>query len=243
MANVNEQAVWVENINLIAEDDPVQGGENGIDNIPHQQLANRTAFLKKEINDTKGQIPEGETVTLASLLQRLKDLEDKPAPTIKSYEVPVGGLFETTVNYADGNAVANAMGYGSWERFGEGMVLVGLSKQTDDPKWTKTIGTTHGEYEHQLTVDEMPSHKHSQNDILNKFGARASDAINTKYDNRSDNGVTPDGADNRSTHDEFFVADVSDEGWADATEQAVGNNQPHNNIQPSVIVGRWRRTA
>ena len=46
MANVNEQAVWVENINLIAEDDPVQGGENGIDNIPHQQLANRTVYLK-----------------------------------------------------------------------------------------------------------------------------------------------------------------------------------------------------
>ena len=45
MVAITEQAVWVEQIRQIEVNDPVQGGENGIDNIPHQQLANRTAYL------------------------------------------------------------------------------------------------------------------------------------------------------------------------------------------------------
>lgn len=87
MVAITEQAIWVEQIRQIEANDPVQGGENGIDNIPHQQLANRTVFLKSEIDRAKGQIPEGETVSLASLLQMIKELQDKPAPTITQYIV------------------------------------------------------------------------------------------------------------------------------------------------------------
>ena len=49
MANYQDEATWEANVYIIAENDPVQGGENGIDNIPHQQLANRTAYLKKAV--------------------------------------------------------------------------------------------------------------------------------------------------------------------------------------------------
>ena len=47
MAMINETAGWVENIYLIEPTDPVEGGEHGVDNRPHIELANRTAFLKQ----------------------------------------------------------------------------------------------------------------------------------------------------------------------------------------------------
>ena len=49
MAVVKDVATWVEEIYLIDPNDPVQGGEGGIDNLPHQQLANRTKYLKDQI--------------------------------------------------------------------------------------------------------------------------------------------------------------------------------------------------
>lgn len=48
MALIKETAEWVENIYLIEPNDPVEGGEDGVDNRPHIELANRTAFLNKK---------------------------------------------------------------------------------------------------------------------------------------------------------------------------------------------------
>ena len=43
---VTEKDIWENTIYLIDEQDYVHGGVDGYDNIPHQQLANRTKFLK-----------------------------------------------------------------------------------------------------------------------------------------------------------------------------------------------------
>lgn len=48
---IKEQAEWVDSIYLLQEDDPVQGGEDGIDNLQAKQLANRTAFLKAKLSE------------------------------------------------------------------------------------------------------------------------------------------------------------------------------------------------
>nr|WP_315043285.1 hypothetical protein [uncultured Moraxella sp.] len=48
MALIKETTEWVENIYLIEPNDPVEGGEDGVDNRPHIELANRTAFLNKK---------------------------------------------------------------------------------------------------------------------------------------------------------------------------------------------------
>ncbi len=48
MALIKETDEWVENIYLIEPNDPVEGGEDGVDNRPHIELANRTAFLNKK---------------------------------------------------------------------------------------------------------------------------------------------------------------------------------------------------
>lgn len=49
MAKLTEIERWEEEIYRIEENDPVHGGENGITNKPTKQLANRTRFLRKQL--------------------------------------------------------------------------------------------------------------------------------------------------------------------------------------------------
>ncbi len=49
MANLKETAQWEEGIYQWETTDPVLGGENGVDNKPTRQLANRTVWLKQEL--------------------------------------------------------------------------------------------------------------------------------------------------------------------------------------------------
>ncbi|MDY0501472.1 phage tail protein [Pasteurella multocida] len=49
MAGLNETNKWETEIYRIEENDPVHGGEDGITNKPLKQLANRTKYLKAEI--------------------------------------------------------------------------------------------------------------------------------------------------------------------------------------------------
>ncbi|MGL5632241.1 MAG: phage tail protein, partial [Azovibrio sp.] len=51
MANLTETPAWVNGIYQLETSDPVLGGPEGIDNLQAKQLANRTGFLKKQIDD------------------------------------------------------------------------------------------------------------------------------------------------------------------------------------------------
>ena len=216
MAVVTEKPVWEGSIRLIDPNDPVQGGAGGVDNVPHEQLANRTAYLKQEVEGIKGVTTE--PVTLELLLQRIKDLEEAPAITVPV--LPIGATFETTLVYTSGQEVAAAIGYGEWQPFAEGRVTVGVSSKTDDPDWTKVIGSEEGEYKHTLTIDAMPSHDHRKDD----------------YDRAS---VTADRTGPTMHYGEGGVGGFQ---GVYATGKA-GGNQPHNNVQPSVVVGKWVRIA
>ncbi|RZN55180.1 pyocin knob domain-containing protein, partial [Avibacterium paragallinarum] len=55
MANLTEQEKWEKGIYQIEENDPVHGGEDGITNKPIKQLANRTSWLKNQLETTKQQ--------------------------------------------------------------------------------------------------------------------------------------------------------------------------------------------
>ncbi|WP_236250779.1 phage tail protein [Chromobacterium phragmitis] len=51
MANLQEKSVWETGIYQLETSDPVLAGPDGIDNLQGKQLANRTVFLKKQIDD------------------------------------------------------------------------------------------------------------------------------------------------------------------------------------------------
>ena len=57
MANVKEIETWEPGIYQLETTDPVMGGEDGIDNLQAKQLANRTLYLKKQIETVCNSIP------------------------------------------------------------------------------------------------------------------------------------------------------------------------------------------
>ncbi|MGC3025788.1 hypothetical protein ACPUER_11645 [Burkholderia sp. DN3021] len=46
MANLKEESKWEDGVYQFETSDPVQGGPDGVDNVPSKQLANRTRHLK-----------------------------------------------------------------------------------------------------------------------------------------------------------------------------------------------------
>ena len=141
---------------------------------------------------------------------------------------PIGGLYTTTVN----SDPAALLGFGTWQRFAEGRTLVGFSSDVTSatPDWLKVANNTFGEYTNTLSNDQIPAHFHTiVGDDELRVGSRfGSDGLipNSEtiypYDSKSD-GTPAAGRQYRSG--------------------VTGGNQPHNNVQPSIVVFIWRRTA
>jgi len=53
MATLPESENWEAGVYQFETTDPVQGGPDGIDNLPNKQLANRTAYLKAHLEDLR----------------------------------------------------------------------------------------------------------------------------------------------------------------------------------------------
>ena len=119
---------------------------------------------------------------------------------------PVGSYYETSNTDFDPN---NEWG-GTWTREDDGTALVSYKSSG---AFNKNIETIVGEETHQLTINEMPDHKHDIN-YASSAGGNGSGLV---YG-------TSEG------HNAGFI-------WA------TGDNQPHNNVQPSKVCIRWHRTA
>ena len=109
---------------------------------------------------------------------------------------------------------------GTWERFGNGKVLVGVDEADNDFKTSNKEG---GEKSHTLTIAELP--KHSHGNINFNTGGRPLSA-STGWENTN-----------------IGLYRATDYNQENTFNQSVGENQPHNNLQPYVTIYRWRRTA
>ena len=146
--------------------------------------------------------------------------------------IKVGDIYHTTLRHANGAAVAAHHGYGTWQPFARGRVLMGATtmatsintstmqpseysvRDDSDNVATYLLGGEFGEFSHKLTIAEMPSHNHPIMD--GDGGAGFGGRVDTGY-----NAVQQE---------------IS-------TIGARGGDKSHNNIQPSVVVGYWLRTA
>ncbi len=133
---------------------------------------------------------------------------------VTSEPIKVGDIYQTTISHSDSAAVAAHHGYGTWARFAEGRTLVGFSTKAADPDDYKTMGAEFGANKHKLTVPEMPAHNHP---IMDGDGSSG-------FGGRVDTGVN-------AAHQEV------------STIGSRGGDEPHNNIQPSKVIGAWLRTA
>lgn len=46
-----------------------------------------------------------------------------------------------------------------------------------------------------------------------------------------------------ATESKVAISDISEANWGIVIEQTIGEGQAHNNVQPSIVDARWRRTA
>lgn len=86
MAAIKEESSWPEGVYLIELTDPVVGGEDGIDNLPHKQLADRTQYLKAQIEKMAGMVESFDPSMQESLFAGLKLGIDLAALGMKEHE-------------------------------------------------------------------------------------------------------------------------------------------------------------
>lgn len=155
------------------------------------------------------------------------------AKTIIDRVYPVGIIVDFAIE-ADPNV---AIGCGTvWTRMADGRALI--ASDVNHP-----TGWMGGEEQHALTEAEMPQHLHAfpPDHFMLAWGATAKsfrDIIST----------SGWGSAVLYTKDQWGAegANVRNQMAADQTDyysKVTGGSQPHNNMQPSLAVSRWRRTA
>lgn len=130
---------------------------------------------------------------------------------------PVGTYYETSNSNWE---PSNAGWYGTWVEDTAGKTTVAKDTGT-----FKTLGDSVGSETVTLTVNQMPEHGH----------------------------VVEDGNYQGATQGQrnVLVSDTTGQfskmtGWGTGNPQFIkntGGSKPHNNIQPSIVVRRWHRTA
>lgn len=130
----------------------------------------------------------------------------------------IGALYFTT-NNVNPNV---ELGYGTWQKYAEGRAIVGHSGDVTSatPDWAKVGDNIFGSYTHILSVPEMPSHGH----VVTTGGVAGGRRGETEGGNHTENN---NGSGSR----------------VGGTAQPTGGGLPHNNVQPSIVVFIWRRTA
>ena len=136
------------------------------------------------------------------------------AAAINAIVYPVGSIY---TNMAVATNPATLLGMGTWVAYGEGRVLVGKASSGTFDALNEELGFE----THELSVDELPAHGHSQN----SSGGSAS--IQFAQNAPSGNPRYASGAGLDTTRS---VGDT-------------GGGQAHSNLQPSITVYMWKRTA
>lgn len=138
---------------------------------------------------------------------------------------PVGAVFEST----NSENPSNFMG-GTWERFGNGRVTVGVDESDGTGTLSdgnKTLGS----------VNPLSYHTHQMKAII---GGGTAGASQTKYGINYANLGTWRVGDLAEISSTSNVMPSSETGMV---AKAKGENTNHNNWQPSISVYRWRRIA
>lgn len=131
---------------------------------------------------------------------------------------PVNSLFPTLDNTNPATIYTGT----TWELVGEGSVLAVAGTGTDknDTELTLTAGENDGEYEHTLTVDEIPSHSHREANSTVVYSEGASGKIATS------------GSSNISLNTDVGVYTHS-----------IGGGLSHNNMPPTFAIYLWKRLS
>ena len=146
---------------------------------------------------------------------------------------PVGILVEFAAN-TDPNSIMLGQ---KWELYGAGKTTV-----CQDSGTFKTLGASVGAETITLTTAQMPAHNHSFSLTANtagkhKHGIRYQDSF------RLGGNAWANGNGTNGTNDAYCVEAGEHTHTISGTINNAGSGSAHSNIQPSIIVKRWQRTA
>jgi len=125
---------------------------------------------------------------------------------------PVGSIY---MNCSNATNPGTLLGFGTWQSFGAGRVLIGLDSGDSDFDSAEETG---GSKTHTLSVAELPAHTHQISGFISRSGH--------SYENHQYNSRLP--GENYDTN-----PNVSN----------TGSGSAHNNVQPYIVVYMWKRTA
>lgn len=186
------------------------------------------------VGESSDQIVNDSSVDGATLSDALDDLQSQitalSAASVSLDTVfPIGKIFITTENEHPGSYA----GFGTWEAFGQGRMLIGVGSGTDANGLVQAFsaGATGGEYTHTLTTAKIPAHKHFM------FGGTVFSASTVGGD------VTVARAQNSSGSNQDYVLSPIAGTPENGTTSNTGSGEAHNNIQPYITVYMWKRTA
>lgn len=152
------------------------------------------------------------------------DVNTQQLMMILNHVYPVGSYYETS----DENFDPNVSWVGTWHLEIEGQVHV--SSGVNYPiVGALTNASDGGEAKHTLTVNEMPSHTHIQNQhrhSMTDLFSGGSGGSNARY-------VTTSSRTNTTKYTQYTTP----------TNQNTGGGAAHNNMQPYIAVNRWHRVA
>ena len=162
--------------------------------------------------------------------------------------LPVGSIYQSTIATSPEELFG-----GTWEAMPAGRVLLAQGNvETENYTHNFVAGETGGEFVHQLTVGELPSHNHAAiSNTTNINGQVLVGASNAQMATFGHSGViTP-----VSTYPELYVpnnatrttvpggAVINANITPKITINNVGERQSHNNIQPFISVYMWKRIS
>lgn len=165
-------------------------------------------------------------------------IADEIAKVTTKFQIGVG---ESIISNNPQNP-ATTKGYGVWALDCQGRTIVGVSQNTPDPTWTKTVNSLFGAYTNTLTTDNIPPHRH--------FTVRIGDSIG---DMSLTNNVFVNAHRTNSDYNGYITGSTnpSEIPNTGVTSNPIGTNgQPiggtaasFSNVQPSQTKYIWTRIA
>ena len=149
---------------------------------------------------------------------KIEELENSSGSQLALY--PVGSIY-ISINETNPGELFG----GTWETYGEGRTLVGVGKGEDTrgEQLSFAINQTGGEYNHALSVAEMPSHNHTLTAVRGTSSSKALTDCTTSW----------------RAYGNFLSSASSSSG----TTSSTGSSSAHNNIQPYIACYMWQRVS
>lgn len=156
------------------------------------------------------------------------------ANAIANANWPVGAIYETTRSENPNDL----LGIGTWTLWGVGRVMVAIDAGQVE---FDTLDETGGSKTHSLTTTEIPSHNHTQDSHTHTQDPHSHTFANMADTQAVDEVGTTSVADNSGT--KTTSSTTATNNAATATNNAAGGGAAHQNMQPSIVINRWKRTA